>query len=600
MSLQAKHIRTGLPDLKGRHMRTTLLKASIAVVACLAAALAIAACGGDDGGGAKQGGTLNVLDTAGGVDSLDPGYWYYQADYQELGNTTQRQLYGWKPDETKPTPDLAEDLPEVSNGGKTVTVKIKSGIKYSPPLQNRTVKSADIKYAMERCFLPQVGNGYANSYYGGIEGVKAFQDGKAKEISGIQTPDDRTFVINTVKPAGVLTFANGGALGMPCTVPVPKDYAQKYDEGKQSTYGQHQVFTGPYMIENDGKGKVTGYEPAKRLTLVRNPSWDKDTDFKPAYFDKIVETCCTDATVAARKTLTGQSYLSGDYAAPPVAVLKQALASRKDQISVEPSGGVRYIGLNTKVKPLDNVNVRRAIAAVIDRTALRQTRGGPTLGTIATHLLPPGIAGHEEAGGVEGAGDDFASKATANVPLAQQYMKKAGYESGRYTGAPLLTIADNESPAKEAAEAFQEQVKKIGLELQFREVPHATMLTKFCQVPKAKVAICPNFGWGADFFAAQSFIDPLFNGKNIVPTGNVNTSQVDDPQLNAKIEKAIQITDPEESAKAWGALDKEISSQAYFIPWLWDNNIGLQSKNMNGVSSKFNSGAYDWAFSSLK
>ena len=51
---------------------------------------------------------------------------------------------------------------------------------------------------------------------------------------------------------------------MPCTVPVPKDYAQKYDEGKQSTYGQHQVFTGPYMIENDGKGKVTGYEPSKR------------------------------------------------------------------------------------------------------------------------------------------------------------------------------------------------------------------------------------------------------------------------------------------------------------------------------------------------
>ena len=63
---------------------------------------------------------------------------------------------------------------------------------------------------------------------------------------------------------------------MPCTVPVPKDYAQKYDKGKQSTYGEHQVFTGPYMIENDGKGNITGYKPGKKLTLVRNPSWDKD------------------------------------------------------------------------------------------------------------------------------------------------------------------------------------------------------------------------------------------------------------------------------------------------------------------------------------
>jgi peptide/nickel transport system substrate-binding protein len=584
-----------------KFMPISALKASIAVFAALAAALVVTACGGGNGGGeAKSGGTLKVLDIAGGIDSLDPGYWYYQADYQEVGNTTQRQLYGWKPDESTPTPDLATAAPKVSGGGKVVTIKIKSGIKYSPPLQNRTVKSADIKYAMERCFLPQVANGYASTYYSEIEGVKAFQDGKANDVSGIQTPDDLTLVIRTTKPAGVLTFANGGALGMPCTVPVPKDYAQKYDKGKTSTYGQHQVFTGPYMVENNGKGKVTGWEPSKSLTLVRNPSWDKSTDFKPAYFDRIEETCCTDPTVATRKTLTGQNYLSGDYAAPPVAVLKQALSSRKDQISVESSGGNRYISLNTKVKPLDNVNVRRAIAAVIDKTALRQTRGGPTLGTIATHLLPPGIAGHEEAGGTEGPGFDFMSSETANVALAKSYMKKAGYTNGTYTGAPLVTFADNVSPAKETAEAFQEQVKAIGLKLQFREVPHATMLSKFCQVPKQKVAICPNLGWGADFFAAQSFIDPLFNGKNIVPSGNVNTAQVDDPQLNAKIEKAKQITDPAASAKAWGALDKEVTGQAYFIPWLWDNNVGLQSTNLKGVSSKFNSGAYDFAFSSLK
>jgi peptide/nickel transport system substrate-binding protein len=579
-------------------MRITALKASIAVFAALAAALVIAACGGGGGGEAKKGGTLKVLDTAGGVDSLDPGYWYYQADYEELGNTTQRELYGWKPDETTPTPDLAEALPAVSNGGKTITIKIKSGVKYSAPLQNRTVKAADFKYSIERCFLPQVGNGYVSVYYSDIEGVKAFQDKKAKEISGITTPDDQTLVIKTSKPAGVLS--SGGALGMPCTVPVPKDYAQKYDQGKQSTYGEHQVFTGPYMIENDGKGKITGYKPSQRLTMVRNPSWDKSTDFKPAYFDRIEVTCCSDATVAAKQTLTGQNLLSGDYAAPPTPVLKQALSSRKSQISVESSGGNRYISLNTKVKPLDNVNVRRAIAAVIDRTALRQTRGGPTLGTVATHFLPPGIDGFDEGGGTKGPGFDFMSTPTANVALAKEYMKKAGYSSGKYSGSPLLTIADNVSPAKETAEAFQEQVKAIGLKLQFREVPHATMLTKFCQVPKSNVAICPNLGWGADFFAPASFIDPLFNGANIVPSGNVNTAQVDDPKLNAKINKAKQITEPSEAAAAWGDLDKDVTNQAYFIPWLWDNNVGLQSTNLKGVSSKFNSGAWDYAFSSLK
>jgi peptide/nickel transport system substrate-binding protein len=582
-------------------MRISALKASIAALAVLAAALVIAACGGGGGGGggeAKSGGTLKVLDTAGGIDSLDPGYWYYQSDYQEVGNTTQRQLYGWKPTETTPTPDIATALPKVSNGGKTLTITIKDNIKYSPPLQTRTVKSADFKYSIERCFLPQVGNGYINIYYNDIKGVEDYKSGKAKDISGLETPDDTTLVINTTKPVGVLT--SGGALGMPCTVPVPKDYAQKYDQGKQSTYGQHQVFTGPYMIQNDGKGKITGYKPSQKLTLVRNPSWDKSTDFKPAYFDRIEETCCSDATVAARQTLTGQSLLSGDYAAPPTPVLKQALSSKKDQISVESSGGNRYISLNTKVKPLDNANVRRAISAVIDRTSLRQTRGGPTLGTIATHFLPPGIGGFDEAGGTKGPGFDFMSSPTANVALAKSYMKKAGYSNGMYSGPALLTIADNVSPAKETAEAFQEQVKAIGLKLQFREVPHATMLSKFCQVPKSKVAICPNLGWGADFFSSQSFIDPLFNGANIVPSGNVNTAEVDDPALNAKINKAKQITEPSEADAAWGDLDKDVTNQAYFIPWLWDNNVGLQSTNLKGVSSKFNSGAYDFAFSSLK
>ena len=141
-------------------MNKRLIKALI-LLALGGLGLTVASCGSSESG-AQSGGTLNVLDTAGGIDSLDPGYWYYQSDYQEVGNTVQRQLYGWKPDGTTPTPDIAEGQPKVSNGGKTVTVKLKTGIKYSPPLQNRTVKSADVKYALERCFLPQVGNGYAN------------------------------------------------------------------------------------------------------------------------------------------------------------------------------------------------------------------------------------------------------------------------------------------------------------------------------------------------------------------------------------------------------------------------------------------------------
>src|ERR671933_335181 len=119
---------------------------------------------------------------------------YRQLDFIYT-NATQRGVLGFKPDDTtKASPDLAASYPTISNGGKTVTIKLKKGVKFPPPV-NREATSADVKYALERDFLPQVGNGYANSYWADIEGVKAYTDGKAKEISGIQTPDKYTVVL---------------------------------------------------------------------------------------------------------------------------------------------------------------------------------------------------------------------------------------------------------------------------------------------------------------------------------------------------------------------------------------------------------------------
>jgi peptide/nickel transport system substrate-binding protein len=577
------------------------LLTALGLSALLVAALVASGCGSSKSSSSKgkTGGEVTILDAAGGVDSLDPGYWYYQTDYSDLAQTTQRQLYGWPPEDTQPSPDLAVDLPKVSNGGKTITIKIKPGIKYSPPHQTRIVKSADFKYALERCFLPQVGNGYANAYYSDIAGVKEFVAGKAKEITGIQTPDDSTLVINTVKPAGVLT--TGNSLALPCTTPVPKEIASKYDAGKTSTYGEHQAFTGPYMIQGSETGTVpkTGYSPNKILVLVRNPSWDKKTDFRPANFNKITFKGGNDVTVASRTILQGQSLMSGDYAAPPTSILKSALARTPDQLNIAPSQGIRFIALNTKVKPLDNINFRKALAAVTDRDALRITRGGEKLGPLANHMIPPEMPGFEEAGGLAGPGNDFFKSPTGDVNLAKEYMKKAGFSNGMYSGPPLLVIADNQEPASKTAEAWQSQVQKIGVKLNFREVPHVSVISKFCGTPKAAVAICPTLGWGKDFFDSQSMLDPILNGKNIVQSGNANYPQANDPALNAAMDKAETLIDPAARAKAWAAADKMATAQVFYIPWLWDNQINFASKNVNGVKNKFNS-SWDLTASSLK
>jgi len=105
-------------------------------------------------------------------------------------------------------------------------------VKFSPPV-NRAVTSADVKYAMERDFNPAVGNGYAGAYWGDIIGSKPYAAGKAKEISGIQTPDPQTLVIHLARPTAAIVI---GAMALPGTAPVPQDYAAKFDKGAHSTY----------------------------------------------------------------------------------------------------------------------------------------------------------------------------------------------------------------------------------------------------------------------------------------------------------------------------------------------------------------------------
>ena len=75
-------------------------------------------------------------------------------------------------------------------------------------------------------------------------------------------------------------------------------------------------------------------------------------------------------------------------------------------------------------------------------------------------------------------------------------------------------------------------------------VIRSTMYSKFCGVPKAKVAVCPSVGWLKDFADAQTVLDPTFNGKNILPSNNSNWPQLNDPKINAAMDQAETILDP--------------------------------------------------------
>ena len=93
---------------------------------------------------------------------IDPGQAYSILDY-EVVDATQRPLYSYKPNTfSNPSPDMASGPAQISADGKTITIQIRKGVHFSPPV-NREVTSADVAYAIERGANPNVANPYFRS-----------------------------------------------------------------------------------------------------------------------------------------------------------------------------------------------------------------------------------------------------------------------------------------------------------------------------------------------------------------------------------------------------------------------------------------------------
>ena len=137
-------------------------------------------------------------------------------------------------------------------------------------------------------------------------------------------------VFKLSKPTGGLVV---NALVLSLTAPVPREYALGYDRQKTSTYGSHRVATGPYMVELDADGRTSGYRPGRTLRLVRNPNWDRATDFRPAYVNAIEFRMGYEAATATRMIVSGSQVVSGDMTPPP-AELKAAMQQQGEQVEL--------------------------------------------------------------------------------------------------------------------------------------------------------------------------------------------------------------------------------------------------------------------------
>ncbi|MFN8224546.1 MAG: ABC transporter substrate-binding protein [Gaiellales bacterium] len=573
-------------------MRRAVIGGAICAVAALAAASL-----GTAAGPHKRGGTFIIV-SAGDIDYADPGQTYYSFTSQML-TPVNRALYTVPADKYEPKPDIAAGPAKISADGKTVTIKIRKGVRFAPPV-NREVTAADVKYAIERGFSASVANPYAGAYFSVIAGTPSNLPKTPKPVSGIKTPDKYTLVFKLKHKTGVFV----GALVMPLTAPVPKEYAAKFDNKTTSDYAFNQVSTGPYMIKNDSKGNIkgVGYSPGKFMTLVRNPNWNPKTDFRPAYLDEIqLKEGFSDTTVATRQIISGTADYNGDFTPPPALLRQLATTSNLKDNFYRFSLGIAYMAMNMTKKPFDDLHVRRAVEYVVDRNAMRLVVGGPLTGPIATHIIGPDFkgTGFEAAGGF--AFDPYPTKNFAgDVAKAKAELRKAGFASGMYDGPAVTAVVGNTPVGVNYGKTVAASLAKIGITVNVKPVSPDAMYTKFCNVPKNQPELCPSVGWLPDFKEPQTLLDPTFNGNAILPSGNSNWPQLNDAAINKAMEKAKLILDPQARYRAWGKIDKMIMALAPVVPLQWTDTINVVSDRVVVAKMTAFQGQPDLAFTSLK
>ncbi len=504
------------------------LRAALAVVGLVVIALGLASCGSGSGG--KEGGTLHG--TYASSTELDPTSAYTAEGLTAMYNTYLPLLTYAHADGkagTEVVPALAESLPKISDGGKTYTLTLRKGLKYS---DGTPVKASDFASTVERVFkLNSPGSGF----YTGIVGAEKFAETKRGGIPGIET-DDKTgeIVIHLTQPRG--TFTNELALLYVALLPSGTPAKNLTNDPPPAT--------GPYVI-----AKV---EPGRGWTYERNPQWAKNNgklmpDLPGGHVDKIEITVVRNKSTSVNEIERGKSdWMQSILPADLYNKIKDKYEGT--QFRVEHPINTYYFWMNTSKPPFDDLKVRQAVNYAVDDAALERIYSGALA---ASHqILPEEMPGHE-------AFDLYPH----NMAKARELIAQANP-----TDRNITVWVDSESPNDKAGAYYQGVLSELGFNAKLKTINAGVyfQLISNTSTPDLDTGWT---NWFADYPHPNDWFQLQLSGKSIAPIGNTNLAQIDDPKLNAKIARlAAEQFGPKQEAE-YAKLDREFMEQAPWAPY---------------------------------
>jgi YVTN family beta-propeller protein len=426
-------------------------------------------------------------------------------------------------------PEVARSLPSITDGGKTYTFTLRAGYRFSPP-SNESVTAQTFKDTIERTFSPHELTSLPPFSIDDIVGAKAYERGRASHISGVVAKGG-TLTIHLTQPAGDLParFASPPLCAVPSATPT-------------NPQGVPDIpMAGPYYIAADSPGHL--------LVLKRNPNYHGP---RPHHLAAIEYEIGPGVVQAAQQVESGQAdYFSSGFF---IATFPPSLISRMrgrygpgssdarqghEQYFENPVSLAGAFGLllNTSRPLFRNVNLRRAVAYAIDRSALA-AMDTKTFGAVRVtdQFLTPGFPGYRPA----------------NIYPQRPDLPKARRLARGHGGVAVLYLPEGDD---QLASVIERDLAPIGIQVVAKTFPIGVWLTKIRTAGEPYDIVPGVEGAGyADPVSVLSSFDPT-----TIPLANL--SRFDDPAYTRKLRAAERLTGAARY-RAYATLDAELARDA--------------------------------------
>ena len=477
------------------------------------------------GGEPRFGGILQVV-SRDDIRSLDPAIGYDEESWMGM-----YMLYNGLvtyDEGTTIVPDVATSW-DLLEGGRAYRFHLRKDVMFheTGEFRKRAVTSSDFKFSVMRILRPET-KSPGSGFFLHLEGAEEFMNGERDEVAGIETPDDSTIIFRLEKPDPV--FLN--ILAMPFAYVIPEEQVEKYPE----TFSFHPVGTGPFKLREWLKGSKIFFE--RNRDYFRRPL---------PYLDGIEVNIGITREIALLKFERGELDTIDRLSSPDYLYIKRH-PFWKNYLLQEVSGDVFGEMMNCEMEPFTDRRVRQAFNYAVNKEKLKKLRNGRMV--LAHGVLPPTVPGYNpDLKGYE-----------HDPEKAKRLLTEAGYPDG----FEVTYWTTNDEAAVQLAQSIQEDLKKIGVTMNIKQVTFPTYLTATGR--RNRVAFAYS-SWLQDYPDPQNFLEVKFHSKEIAEENSNNDAFYSNPEVDRLLDEARQELDREKRLELYRKTEEIIVEDA---PWIFE------------------------------